>query len=72
MDDNKDIDDPKEVRACPTCGKRHLGHCWHKNKKDKQGKKFCPGSAGKRAQEKMYTMEEIKELTQLSLPCLEN
>jgi hypothetical protein len=37
-----------------------------KIKKDKQGKKFCPGSAGKPAQEKTYTMEEIKELTQLS------
>jgi hypothetical protein len=66
MDDNENIDDPKEVRACPTCGKRHRGRCWHKNKNDKQGKKFRPGSAGKPAQEKTYTMEEIKELTQLS------
>jgi hypothetical protein len=40
--------------------------CWHKNRNDKQGKKFCPGSAGKPAQEKTYMMEEIKELTQLS------
>jgi hypothetical protein len=37
-----------------------------KNKSDKQGKKFRPGSAGKPAQEKTYTMEVIKELTQLS------
>jgi hypothetical protein len=65
-DNSEDIDDPKEVRACPTCGKRHRGHCWHKNRNDKQGKKFCPGSAGKRAPEKMYAMEEIKELTQVS------
>jgi hypothetical protein len=64
MDNNEDIDDPKEVRACPTCGKHHRGHCWHKNKNDKQGKKFRPGSAGKPAQEKTYTMEEIKEVTQ--------
>jgi hypothetical protein len=66
MDDNEDIDDPKEVRECSTCGKSHRGRCWHKNKNDKQGKKFRPGSAGKLAQEKTYTMEEIKELTQLS------
>jgi hypothetical protein len=39
---------------------------WHKNKNDTQGKKFRPGSAGKPAPEKTYTMEEIKELTQLS------
>jgi hypothetical protein len=72
MDNNEDIDDPKEVRACPTCGKCHRGgRCWHKNKKDKQGKKFLrPGSAGKLAQEKTYTMEEIKELTQLSFAML--
>jgi hypothetical protein len=66
MDDNEDIDDPKEVRACPMCGKRHCGCCWHKNKNDKHGKKFCPGSDGEPASEKTYTMEEIKELTQLS------
>jgi hypothetical protein len=40
MDNNEDINDPKEVRACPTCGKRHRGGCWHKNKNDMQGKKF--------------------------------
>jgi hypothetical protein len=40
MDNNEDIDDPKEVRACPTCGKCHHGRCWHKNKNNKQGKKF--------------------------------
>jgi hypothetical protein len=66
MDDNEEIDDPKEVRACPTCGKHHRGRCWHKNKNDKQGKKFCPGSAGKPTQEKTYTMEEINELIYLS------
>jgi hypothetical protein len=66
MDDNEYIDDPKEVRACSTCAKHHHGHCWHKNKNDKQDKKFHPGSAGKPAPEKTYTMEEIKELTQLS------
>jgi hypothetical protein len=60
MDDNEDIDDPKEVRACPTCGKRHRGRCWHKNKKDKQGKKFRPGSAGKPAQEKRILWKRSK------------
>jgi hypothetical protein len=33
MDNNEDINNPKEVRACPTCGKHHCGRCWHKNKK---------------------------------------
>jgi hypothetical protein len=66
MDDNEDIDDSKEVRACPMCGKHHRGRCWHKNKNDKQGKQFHPGFAGKPAPEKTYTMEEITELTQLS------
>jgi hypothetical protein len=60
------------VDACATCGKHHRGECWHKNKDNKQGnKKFCPGSAGKPAQ-KTYTMEEIKEMTQLSFAMFGN
>jgi hypothetical protein len=59
-------DDKEDVAACDTCGKRHCGECWHKNKNNKQGNnKFHPGSAGKSSQ-KTYTMEEIKELTQFS------
>jgi hypothetical protein len=69
MDNNEEIDDPKEIEACSTaCGKHHdHGRCsWHENKKDEQGEKCCPAeSASKPAQEKKYTMGEIKELTQL-------
>jgi hypothetical protein len=58
--------DKEDVAACHTCGKRHRGQCWHKNKNNKLGNnKFCPGLAGKSSQ-KTYTMEGIKELTQLS------
>jgi hypothetical protein len=35
MDDNEDINDPKEIKACSMCGKNHRGHCWHRNKKVK-------------------------------------
>jgi hypothetical protein len=64
--------DKEDVDACATCGKHHRGECWHKNKDNKQGnKKFHPGSAGKPAQ-KTYTMEEIKEMTQLSFAMFGN
>jgi hypothetical protein len=36
--------------------------------KNEQCKKFCPGPASMPTQEKTYTMEEIKVLTQLSFP----
>jgi hypothetical protein len=39
-DDNKNIDNPKEVRACPTCGKRHRGRCWHNKKTISKAKSF--------------------------------
>jgi hypothetical protein len=55
----------EDVEECDTCGKHHCGECWHKNKDNKQGKKFHPGLAGKSSQ-KTYTMEEIKELSQVS------
>jgi hypothetical protein len=59
-------DSNEDKAACDTCGKRHHGECWHKNKNNKQGNNKCrPGLAGKSSQ-KTYTMEEIKELTQLS------
>jgi hypothetical protein len=60
------------VAACDTCGKHHRGECWHKNKDNKQGNKmFRPGLAGKSSQ-MMYTMEEIKEFTQLSFAMFGN
>jgi hypothetical protein len=62
----------EDVAACDTCGKHHRGECWHKNKNNKQGNnKFHPRLAGKSSC-KTYTMEEIKELTQLSFAMFGN